>query len=387
MLKKDLEFHYFINAILFFKNKNSQEKKLDLTISIDELHNIVEKIQFSQVLYPDIYFEKDILELYLLKFNEYNILSVKSSTISVNFTSRSLLAVANRIYSKEQSLARIENEVFKFIRGSLVFDSSCVEGFKNATQRVKILYEQKTKILLTENELILQLIETFSSDQKMPEIIRAFIEVGFVKHLFSLERDSNNILTISGEGNIWFLLSSLFGLHVDMEGLPFLFYGTLPIYNPPGNNIFIRGGLGCGKSTLASQLAYEIADKGGVSIYLALEENIGILENLYASFGWTDNKEIKFEKIQLTENSSKDTLLNILNTYNDGDKGLFILANISITNFTDMFDLIDIICSDFLQELKSTTKIIVIDPINAVKVFHENLPEQQLRQSMVHCPF
>lgn len=381
-LKNDLEFHSFIVASCMYSD--NQKNKSELSTSQQDLLESIHTKQYSQTLCQNIRYDKHALELYLSKFEKHNILS-NDTKIRIDFTSRSLLSIALRLYGDTQSPSRIENEVFRFIRGTIKFDSNCVQSFRYATQLVKDLFTNQTDDTLTENEIILQLKTALKPKlvNQTPEIIRAFIEVGFVKRLFSLNQYRNNILTISGEGNFWFLLSSLFGLHADMEGLTFLFYGTLPIYNPPGNNLFIRGGLGCGKSTLASQLAYEVADKGGVSIYLVLEENTAILENLYASFGWTDNKDIIFKKIQFTENDFEGQLSETLSKYNGGHTGLFMLVNISTKDSSDIFDLLDIISSGFLQKIKTTTKLIVLDPINAIKVLQENLPEIQLRQTMV----
>ncbi|MFZ2404247.1 MAG: ATPase domain-containing protein, partial [Methylobacter sp.] len=273
-----------------------------------------------------------------------------------------LLRVAERLWSHQLSESKIASAVFTFIRGSDELNATTIESFRAMSATGKKAFRENKPI--SENDLFGQLRDCCVASELT---VRCFIEACVIHGVIYPLRQERNLLTWQGNVDFWVLLAQVFGLHVGIEGLPFLFLGGMPICNPPGNNLLVKGNIGSGKTTLACNISYEVADKGGLSVFLALEQNAQQMMNLFSSFGWCNEAGICFEQVDLLSGANDEQLLGKVHDAQRNRKGMLLLASVPPGDLTDAYDLIDDVIWRFGSKVELYPKLIAIDPVNAIR--------------------
>lgn len=295
------------------------------------------------------------------------------------FSSRqNFMSFAKRLWSNKQSDSRIEIEVFNFIKGNLIFEYNTIKYFRLCNEIATDMFINKVDN--SEEEIINRSVNELNADLLGKQIIIAFYEMCITERILYQLKEKSNTMKWRGKPNFWLLLSKLFGLPNNIEGLSFLFMGGIPLINPPGNNILILGEVASGKTTLANQIAYEVADKGGLSVYIALEQDSQILENIYASFGWLPKEDLNYHKLSISSLTSFLHEIKVNKNILKENEGDLLLIDATPGGLTEIFDLIDFIVTTLNETKPNKPKLIVIDPINAIRGVKKN-NEENIRET------
>lgn len=94
---------------------------------------------------------------------------------------------------------------------------------------------------------------------------------------------------VRGVLNHEFILNSLFHLGISVRGLNFLLEGGLRFSDEYGHSLMLRGSPGSGKTTLALQIAADIAALGGTAFYFAVEHDLLRLREILERYGLTNH--------------------------------------------------------------------------------------------------
>ncbi len=303
-----------------------------------------------------------------------------------------LLHTADRFWKDRESETRLYAELFRFIRGDLKFTSNIVNIFRICSENSQDLFLEGIK--LSESDLKQRYkhsIEQCQSNQnwtnwEVEAGIETFIEACLLQRTLRVVHDKNSLngyplLRWRGKTDFWFILSLVFNLQTEVEGLSLLFGGGFPICNPPGNNIIISGHIGTGKTIFASSLAFEVASKQGLAIYISLEQDVSLLENIYGSFGWNVHPDVNFLKITNFEGETElNKMVSFVEKVVENKNGAIILCNNTPGGLSDLHDFIDIVVCQFGRKEELDIKTITIDPINSVRGLKE-MEKGQLRQN------
>lgn len=193
----------------------------------------------------------------------------------------------------------------------------------------------------------------------------------------------------TGEVRVWpsstdaeFLFSSVFGMRTGIPGFDELFGGGLVLADsdspqPQGlgaRAALVMGRCGTGKSTLAQQLAVEVANKGGVAWLMPLEQSQQECVFSMTSLGLLRHADCSFDII-LDSGNLMDTLAK-----KSVDRGLLVILQADKSDYGDFLATMEQNAT-LLQQVRF--RVLVADPINGIVRSEENGSESRRRADTV----
>lgn len=380
------------NARKSKKLKNFKDKCL--------LQEIFKKIKNNVTTYNGL--DEDIIySLYLL---DYITLSPKDNIKYLYAGSKALIGERIRTGESRFGFIHIEHVCQDFFLGikdkadifylmmtylqskySIKFSPNTVRLFNIFAEHINALYAdlQKTtksrqrmnidRIRFNWEKIETELLEIAEKHQieNIENIVYIFFQVSFILKLFEPSKTKADTLFVNGYFDINYFILMFYGLKTSIPGFDDLFGGGLLLpskknnYFSTGKIILLHGEYGSGKTILSSQIAFEIAQKGGISFIFALEQDIKDLVMQYYSFGWLPKDNEFFFTTQI------DEFLELANNKST-DKGLLGVGNISKIDSQEHFDaILSFISQDCFKFFN--LRLIVIDPINSVILKQSNL--------------
>lgn len=183
------------------------------------------------------------------------------------------------------------------------------------------------------------------------------------------------------------LVAKLFGLKTAIPGFDDLFGGGLIPHpstprrsrserwtrntppGPAGLMGVIRGRFGAGKTTLATQLAFEMAAKGGAGIVLALEQSVDAVLAQAHHFGWLPNRDTVYMpgSDRIDEEDEVYIVTRGLREAHREGKGFLFVHNLRDSSLARLHQwLADIV--GLPEFLRFTLRFLTVDPLDAALI-------------------
>ncbi len=279
----------------------------------------------------------------------------------------------------------IEYHTFRWLarRHGIRYTAFVVEALRNMSTEVNALRMEssaKQRQVSTPRSKLLARLRHVTRNVDTPESIASFfMDLAEMQGVIALDWRHRSSVLLRGACDPDYLLCRSFGLKTAIAGFDEIFNGGLLMAQSTspdssiGRTIIVRGACGSGKTLLASQLAFEVASKGGVAFVFALDQERADLNKQYRSFGWLPgNGNFRYA-------DSADQFLVALADRGRREKGLFGVGNVSKCSLETHFDSIrSLIEVPGFSEFP--LNLIVVDPVNSV-VLPNGANPQSLRNA------
>jgi len=230
--------------------------------------------------------------------------------------------------------------------------------------------------------------------ENLDNLIQMFFHITDLIGVIKNYNRKPDYVSINGSIDVDYILTKLFGLKTSIPGFDDLFGGglLLPRYSKDqvgqGKIMLVRGEFGTGKTILVTQLAFEIARKGGIVFVFTLDQNETELKQQFFSFGFlpNNNEFAFFDNIEGFQEFAK---------FKNNNKGVIGIGKISKMNHIGYFEsLLAFVNQDFFQNFP--LKLVIVDPINSVIIDENNLIElrnqtnrifQEIKKKGISCIF